>query len=816
MIMKRSTVFLVFLLCFAILHPIAARIVRTEEATALIETTAASTDAPSADTNSTTPATTTTEKTPKSADKKPATKKPKHVRTQKKHAKSTAATVTAPQPAAPAEAKPAQPTDMLDAKIKQIQEESEKEIASIKAQNEKKVTIIKRQEELKKLAEQQKALADELAKLDDKAAEKAPEKPAPTAVTTEWKVEQTAKFNRYSTELADTIAMGESDDAELQDFKHIFKDQQQWFDTTLTSTKYVSDEGYAAINERTKCLGLLVTAQKRATPLLMKEINMKKISKSAFDRLSTLLLYNLNTQINDAHAWNKVIPEDDAALIAVVKETLAEAKDPGFNKQTPAQKMLIELQKKLKATQDLIEVRNKTVLELELNIASNTEKLNALKKDLSDIETQKTKSETELKELQKKSADDIAALKAEKTKVESQLTQAQADAKEAKTKLDAATADSTKTAQEKTELQTQSKDLAKKIEDLQEKKKDIEKNLDEVQHKRRELELQIEQAKFKQEQTENDRKKLAEENTKLDGVCKDLSGQVENKNKQALGLKVELERLRQKFAVQNKSTTKQTNKALNALRDDFEQQIHDLKIILLKQVNPGSEELIKEEAKFKAKQELEKQLTEGLIGEPEERTLPQPKRDATPATSHSAPPESVTPIAPLTPAPSTTDKSNAPQIEPVVALLPLPAIPTTGPAPALTGPTTSSTDDALAMLAKVASEPIKPLEPVKSSDSLPPVAALPNHLSKKDENPTSSAAETYKNELKKLEDSVTDDKNKNELAELAEKIEPVASMNLGQPVSSLLADQNKKELDDLEKNLTTLAKPGDLPPVAAI
>lgn len=786
--MKHTRILLAFLLYFGMAQQLVARIVRTEEATALISTTQ---ETPTNQTPSE-EVTTPTEAKSKEVETPEKSQKSKLMRT-KKTTKSSKHQEKVPVPTTPtptAIVKGTEPTDMLDVKIKQIQEETEKEIASLKEQKEKKVTIIKRQEELKKLNEQQKALADELAKLDEKPTEKTPEKPAPTQVTTEWKVEQTAKFNRYSTELADTIAMGESDDAELQDFKQIFKDQQQWFDTTMTATKYVSDQGYAAINDRNKCLGLLVAAQKRSIPLLMKEVNMKKISKSAFDRLSTLLLYNLNSQINDERGWNKTIPEDNAPLAAIVKETLTEAKDPAFNKQTPAQKMLIELQKKLKETQDLIEQRNKTVLELELNIATNTEKLNLLKKDLTEIEAQKTKSESELKELQKKSADDIAALKAEKTKIESQLTQAQADAKEVKTKLDAATADSTKTSQEKAELQSQAKDLAKKVDDLLDKKKDIEKNLDEEQHKRRELQIQIEQAKFKQEQTENDRKKLAEENTKLDGVCKDLSDQVENKNKQALGLQVELERLRQKFAAQNKTTTKQTNKALNALRDDFEQQIHDLKIIMLKQVNPNSEELVKEEARFKAKQELEKQLEETLISEPEE-LMPQPMAQET----FASPAEKPTSLAKASLAPITTPTDSKPKIEPVAGIIPRPETPIATLTPTPTALSNPAADDALALLAKVASEPIKPVETMK------------NEL-----NESPSLAEKNKFELNKLEAAI-----KNRRQPVA-ALEPVASINFGTSTTNSLAEQNKKELQKLENKMKSSRKSDNVlpPPPLAI
>lgn len=613
--MKHANLFLLAIF-FTSASFISARIIRDEETTSLITT-------PAPEKKITIPsALVETKKAtlPKPNEKtcEPQTKKDK--KNYKHKDKKNISLKAEKQPeAAPAQLDSPTPpasnpaTDLLDAKIKQIKEDTEKEIASLQEQQEKKMAIIKRQEELKKLEEQQKAIADELAKLDDKPKQSEPEKPALEPVTTNWKVTETARFTQYTTELADTIAMGESDDLELQDFKKIFDNQKAWFDTTLTSTKYVTDPGYRAISDRNKLLETLVAAQKKALPLLMREINIKKISKNTFDRLTTLLLYNLNEAIIDPKGWNGKLPTDEAEFKKIIAIAIAEAKDPSFGKQSPAQKELIALQKKLKETQKLIEERNKTVLELKMTIGSNTEHLEQLKKNISDIETKKKASEEQLKQLQEKSTHDIDAFKAEKTKVEAQLTQAQSDAKDAKTKLDAATADSSKTAQEKTELQNQAKDLAKKVEELQEKKTSIEKNLDEEQHKRRELELQIEQTKFKQDQTEQDRKKLSEENTKLDNVRKELSEQVENKNKQALELNLELERLRRELNTQSAKTHNKTNKALTAMRQDFEEQIHELKMIVLKQSPQTASEVAQEETGFKAKVKLEKQLEKELI-----------------------------------------------------------------------------------------------------------------------------------------------------------------------------------------------------------
>jgi|GEM_PF-5365307 len=879
--MKLSTFLFISLLFFTMAEPIAPRIVRTEEAAALISTidTSKETDDAKLDSSKEVKATSastkpaeTTEKKQLKAHKKVASKTETHEKKHKKHRKEEAkyadAAQTAAAAATPAAPTETQPTDLLDAKIKQVQEETEREIASLKAQKEKKVIIIKRQEELKRLNDQQKALADELAKLDDKPAEKAPEKPAPTPVTTEWKVEQTAKFNRYSTELADTIAMGESDDAELQDFKQIFKDQQQWFDTTMTSTKYVSDDGYASINERTKCLGLLVTAQKRALPLLMKEINMKKISKTAFDRLSTLLLYNLNSQINDAHAWNKVVPEDNAALIAVVKDTIAEAKDPAFNKQTPAQKALIELQKKLKDTQNLIEDRNKKVLELEMNIASNTEKLTELKKDLEEIEQQKTKSEKELKELQQKSANDISALKAEKTKIESQLAQAQAEAKEAKTKLDAAAADSTKTAQEKAELQTQSKDLAKKVEDLQDKKRGIEQNLDEEQHKRRELEIQIEQAKFKQEQTETDRKKLSQENDKLDSLYKEMGQLVEKKNHQAIELKLELERLRQRFASHKKLSGKRTKNTtgqeaaaqvdsdeIAAMREDFERQISDLKNIILKQ-QPEDGASKNQLSLAKPAEEKPAEALPAPIAQ-----LPQPTTTATPPPA----------LIPMTPPPLPRD---IPSNKTTESLTPFPKSPAEAtqdaPAPVVKLPEKEglSPEDAMNSLVGVALKPLTsinvpskpdeesnkalspsisfPGKPTSLNDLPAPVAKLPGDLEKKDVSsleapkmpmpapqPTPVAGPDLPKPLAPMANNKTPEPSKPLPGIKADAPAPVAALpdylnkSKASGASSLpaapsmpagkssIAEQNKQDLTMLESNVKSM-KPANSMPAATL
>lgn len=513
---------------------------------------------------------------------------------------------------------PESPLDAVESKIKDVQAAAKKEIEALYAKAEKQVAIITHEEALKKLAEQQQAIANELAKLkpavSDQPAETARDHASdPDSVSTQWKIAETAKFNRLSTELADTVSAGESDDGELGEFAELFEDQRAWFDTTMTNTKRVGDDNYRAIVERNKRLSTLVAAQKRALPLLMKEMNVKKVAKSDYDRAATILLYDINALLIDPSEWNGKLPEDDQEILQAVKAAIKESRDPSFAKPSPSQKALRELQKKLHDTQKLIEDRNKKVLELELTVATNQDKLDRLKTNIHDVTSAKKASEDQLRQLQDKSAQDIAAMKNEKATIETQLTQAKADAKDIKTKLDGMTADATKTTQEKTDLQNQAKDLAKKIDDLQDKKQNVEKNLDEEQHKRRELEIKIEQTKFKQEQAEKDSHKLEGENTRLDRIRKELAEQVDSKNKHALELNLELERLRRELNTQNQMGSKQAAEIIAEMKKDFEQQIHELKMVVLKKDNPNSPEIVKAEAEFKARMEKEEAETRKAI-----------------------------------------------------------------------------------------------------------------------------------------------------------------------------------------------------------
>jgi len=528
--------------------------------------------------------------------------KEKPVEKKKKDKKTTKAT--------PAAAKPTEPESVFDGKIKQLQEETDREIAELKQKKEQKLTAIKRTEELEKITLQQKELEKELEKLNAKELLKTEPIEDRTVLSLDWKLTETARFNRLSTELADTIASGEEDEGELHDFKELFNAQREWFDNTMAEAKFVGDQNYTAIMDRNSRLDLLLKAQRIALPILMKEINIKKVSKSDFDRASTILLYELNTKLTDPDDWNGKLPEDIQVFHDLVTTSIEESKDPGFLKATPANKMVNSLQKKLHAAHKAIEDRNKRVIELEITIGSNKDKIAILKKDVSQTSAEKKASEEKLKKIEETSTQDIAALKAEKTKIESQLSQAQGEAKEVKTKLDSVTADSTKTQQEKQELQAQSKDLAKKIEDLQDKKHGIEKELEEEQHKRRELELQVEQTKFKQEQAETDRKKLSEENTKLDSQRKELSGQLDSKNKQIMDLSLQLEQIRRELGAQSVKAQKQSVKALSSMKQDFEKQIHELKIMMLKQKDPTSPDISKEESIFNAKIEAVKDLAE--------------------------------------------------------------------------------------------------------------------------------------------------------------------------------------------------------------
>jgi hypothetical protein len=526
---------------------------------------------------------------------KPAEKK-------KKDKKTTKTTTTV--------VKPVEPETVFDGKIKQLQEETDREIAELKQKKEQRLTAIKRTEELEKIILQQKELERELEKLNAKELLKTEPIEDRMKLSLDWKLTETARFNRLSTELADTIASGEEDEGELNDFKELFNAQREWFDHTMSDAKFVGDENYTAIMDRNSRLDLLLKAQRIALPILMKEINIKKVSKSDFDRASTILLYELNTKLTDPDDWNGKLPEEVDVFHELVITSIEESKDPAFLKATPANKMVNSLQKKLLAAHKSIEEKNKRVIELEMTIGSNKDKITILKKDVAQTVTEKKASEEKLKKIEETSTQDIAALKAEKTKIESQLTQAQNEAKDVKIKLDSAAADSTKTHQEKQELQTQSKDLAKKIEDLQEKKHVIEKELEEEQHKRRELEIKVEQTKFKQEQAEIDRKKLTEENTKLDSHRKELSEQLDSKNKQIMDLSLQLEQIRRELGAQSIKVQKQSVKALSSMKQDFEKQIHELKIMMLKQKDPTSPDISKEESIFNAKLEAVKDLAE--------------------------------------------------------------------------------------------------------------------------------------------------------------------------------------------------------------
>ena len=538
------------------------------------------------------------EKTDKPSQKKLKTsKKQETTRNTEESAQSTAQAVSA-APTTPAK-------ETIDDKIKQLEEAAEKERLKLQTQTEQKISILKHQEALKELADQQKAIADELAKLQPAQAATPAEAPKtdashPDSVPTTWKLTETAKFNRLSTELADTVTAGESDEGEINEFAQIFEDQRTWFDAAMTNTSRIGDEYYTAILERNKRLETLVIAQKKTLPLLMKEINIKKVAKSDYDRAATILLYDLNALLNDPEGWNGVIPTDEKELQTAVKAAIFNAKDPSFSQASPSHKALVAMQKKLSATQKLIEERNKKVLELEITIAANQDKLDRLKINITEVESAKKLTENELKKLQEKSSQDISAMKNDKATIETQLNQAKTDAKEIKAKLESISADATKTSSEKTELQTQSKELSKKIDELNEKKHSVEKSLDEEQHKRRELELQVEQIKFKQEQAEKDSKKLEGENSKLDSIRKELSEQVDSKNKTALEMNLELERLRRELNSKNNAGMSQAAQEIASIKEDFDRQIHELKMVVLKKDNPLSLEAQKEELEFAA------------------------------------------------------------------------------------------------------------------------------------------------------------------------------------------------------------------------
>lgn len=111
-----------------------------------------------------------------------------------------------------------------------------------------------------------------------------------------WKERVAKKFYKNA-EIIEQIVFDAESSEEANDFAKCFQDQKNWFDNTLSSTKYTSDPGYSQIIARNAGIDSIVSAIKISDTRLDAIKDKINLSDEEKRRIRLLVLYEVNSAL---------------------------------------------------------------------------------------------------------------------------------------------------------------------------------------------------------------------------------------------------------------------------------------------------------------------------------------------------------------------------------------------------------------------------------------------------------------------------------------------------------------------------------------
>jgi hypothetical protein len=111
-----------------------------------------------------------------------------------------------------------------------------------------------------------------------------------TPITETWKTSITKEFDSNNALLQQIIIEGEVPD-QINDFAQRFEQQKKWFDTTLSATKYFSDQNYNKILNKNSQLDQMATAVKKSNAILER----LELSSEQKKQIRLNALYEINS-----------------------------------------------------------------------------------------------------------------------------------------------------------------------------------------------------------------------------------------------------------------------------------------------------------------------------------------------------------------------------------------------------------------------------------------------------------------------------------------------------------------------------------------
>ncbi len=119
----------------------------------------------------------------------------------------------------------------------------------------------------------------------------------PAEVSSEWKSLMTESFYKDIAVIKQVVLDGEKEVASRDKFLKSFRDQQDWFDTAMSTTQEVGDSSYKEIEEKKFFVSRIADAQRRADSLLNEFAQNFKLDSFIKKKIRLDILADINTYV---------------------------------------------------------------------------------------------------------------------------------------------------------------------------------------------------------------------------------------------------------------------------------------------------------------------------------------------------------------------------------------------------------------------------------------------------------------------------------------------------------------------------------------
>ena len=220
-------------------------------------------------------------------------------------------------------------------------------------------------------------------------------------VTQEWRDEILEQFDKDVSSLKEIIFQGESDKQEAQDFIELFKEQRDWFDQTVTGTRYFFDPKYNAVMQKKETIQRITKAQEKADEILEELVIKDEIGDKTYKKLRLIVLYDLNSTIQKEIEKGRanVLPTgiDESKIRDLVNKVVDDFKQKKLEEidvETQVSEEVETLEKELRIIKRELEKQKREKAKIKKEVEEKLEEKNKAKLEL-EILLEKTKKNKE-------------------------------------------------------------------------------------------------------------------------------------------------------------------------------------------------------------------------------------------------------------------------------------------------------------------------------------------------------------------------------------------------------------------------------------